>query len=57
MGIYILFMISFIGGSAKWIKTKEFNSEINCLQTINKLIELESKERHNIPIRAFCVKK
>lgn len=57
MGIYILFMISFIGGDAKWIKTKEFSSEINCLQTINKIIEVESKQKYNIPIKAFCVKK
>jgi hypothetical protein len=52
--MYILFVILITGSNPVDLKTQEFESSANCMQYIQKLIEMETKL---IKIKATCLKK
>jgi hypothetical protein len=52
---FLIMTNAYISNQRITMSTQEFNSEVNCLQALNKLIEMESKSQ--IRVKAFCVKK
>ena len=52
--MYILFVVLITGSVPVDLKTQEFESAVSCMQSIQKLVEMETRL---IKIKAVCVKK
>jgi hypothetical protein len=52
--MYVLFFYYFSLSGEVQFKTQEFESNISCMQAIEKLVGVETK---SLKVKAFCVKK
>ncbi len=52
--MYILIVMLLSGPTPVELETQEFESMVNCMQAIEKLVGMESK---TVKVRAFCSKK